>query len=139
MKARIKWRSDVSFAGESESGHTIIMDGAPAAGGHNQGPRPMELVLLGMGGCTSFDVVTILRKARQDIVDCVAELDAQRAETDPKVFIKIHVHFIVSGRKLDVRKVERAIELSSQKYCSATRMLAKTAEITHDFEVIDVA
>lgn len=139
MKARITWRGEVSFAADSGSGHTIVLDGAPEAGGRNQGPRPMELVLLGLGGCTAFDVVTILRKARQDIVDCVVELEAERAAEAPKVFTRIHVHFVVSGKKLDPKKVERAIELSSTKYCSATAMLRKTAQITHDFELIDVS
>ncbi len=139
MKGKITWRGEVSFAADSGSGHTIVLDGAPEAGGRNQGPRPMELVLLGLGGCTAFDVVTILRKARQDIVDCVVELEAERAAEAPKVFTRIHVHFIVSGKKLDPKKVERAIELSSTKYCSATAMLRKTAQITHDFELIDVS
>ena len=136
MKATIKWRGDASFSGEADSGHTVIMDGAPEFGGRNQGHRPMELVLIGMGGCTAFDVVSILRKSRQDVTDCVAELEAERADTIPKVFTRIHVHFVVSGRGLDPKKVARAVELSSNKYCSASRMLAKTADITHDYEII---
>ena len=135
MRARIKLVEGVSFLGESESGHTILMDGAPDAGGRNLGPRPMETVLLGMGGCTCFDVVHILRKGRQDVTDCVAEISAERASTDPKVFTKIHVHFIVTGRALKTEQVERAIALSAEKYCSASIMLGKTAQITHDFEV----
>jgi putative redox protein len=135
MKARIKWVEGVSFLGQSESGHAVLMDGAPEAGGRNLGPRPMETVLIGAGACTSFDVVHILRKARQDITDCVAEINAERAETDPKVFTKIHVHFIVTGRSLKTEQVERAIHLSAEKYCSASIMLGKTAEITHDFEI----
>jgi putative redox protein len=137
MKATIKWTGEIGFAGKAESGHTIRMDGAPEAGGQNKGSRPMEVVLIGMGGCTAFDVVHILRKSRQEITDCVAEVEAQRAETDPKVFTHIHIHFIVSGKDLDPKKIQHAIELSATKYCSASIMLAKTAKITHDFEMID--
>lgn len=138
MKASIKWTGNVSFTGTSDSGHPIIMDGAPESGGQNQGARPMELVLIGMGGCTAFDVVTILRKSRQEISSCVAEIDAQRAKTDPKVFTHIHIHFVVSGKNLDHNKLRHAIELSATKYCSASIMLGKTAEITHDFEIVEV-
>lgn len=138
MKATIKWTGDASFAGAADSGHTVIMDGAPEHGGRNRGTRPMELVLIGMGGCTAFDVVSILRKSRQDITDCVAELDAERSDTIPKVFTRIHVHFIVKGRGLDPKKVERAIELSGKKYCSASTMLGKTAKITHDYEIVAI-
>lgn len=136
MKATIKWTGDVSFSGEADSGHTVVMDGSPELGGRNRGHRPMELVLIGMGGCTALDVVTILRKSRQDVADCVAELEAERADTIPKVFTRIHVHFIVSGKDLDPKKVARAVELSANKYCSVSRMLAKTAHITHDYEII---
>ncbi|OGI50376.1 MAG: peroxiredoxin [Candidatus Muproteobacteria bacterium RIFCSPHIGHO2_01_FULL_61_200] len=136
MKANIKWTGGVSFAGTADSGHTVIMDGALEAGGQNQGARPMELVLIGMGGCTAFDVVHILRKSRQDISDCVAEIEAKRAETDPKVFTNIHIHFIVTGKNLDAKKVQHAIELSATKYCSASIMFGKTAKITHDFEIV---
>ena len=135
MKARIKLIEGVSFAGETGSGHAVVMDGAPESGGRNLGPRPMEMLLLGLGGCTSFDVVHILRKGRQDIRDRVAEVEAERAESDPKVFTRIHVHFIVSGVSLDPRRVEQAIRLSAEKYCSASIMLAKTAQVTHDFEI----
>jgi putative redox protein len=135
MKARIKWIENVSFLGESESGHALVMDGAPDAGGRNLGARPMEMLLIGMGGCSSFDVVTILKKARQHITDCVAEIEAERAESIPKVFTRIHVHYIVTGNNLSTAQVERAIKLSSEKYCSATIMLAKTAQVTHDFEI----
>ena len=135
MKARIKWIEGVSFAGQSESGHTVVMDGPPDAGGKNLGVRPMEMLLLGMGGCTAFDVVHILRKSRQPVSDCVAEIDAERAETDPKVFTKIHVHFIVKGQGLDPRRVEQAIKLSAEKYCSASIMLGKVADVSHDFEI----
>jgi len=138
MKGRVKWVEGMSFVGESNSGHAVVMDGPPEFGGRNLGLRPMEMVLLGMGGCTAFDVVSILKKKRQAIVDCVAELEAERAATEPKVFTKIHVHFIVKGHKLDPQAVQKAIELSAEKYCSASIMLAKTATITHDFEVLDV-
>ena len=135
MKARIKWIEGVSFAGQSESGHTVVMDGPPDLGGKNLGVRPMEMLLLGMGGCTAFDVVHILRKSRQPISDCVAEVDATRADTDPKVFTRIHVHFILSGKGLDPKRVDQAIKLSAEKYCSASIMLGKVADVTHDFEI----
>lgn len=137
MKARIKWVEHVTFVGESGSGHAVVMDGPPENGGRNLGVRPMEMVLLGLGGCTAFDVVDILKKARQDVVDCAVELQAERADTHPKVFTKIHIHFIVSGRSIKEAHVKRAIDLSAEKYCSASIMLGKTAEITHDFEIID--
>lgn len=136
MKATITWTGDVSFTGRADSGHTITMDGAPDAGGQNKGSRPMEVVLIGTGGCTAFDVVHILKKQRQDVTACTADMEAQRADTDPKVFTRIHVHFKVTGRNLDPKKVAHAIELSATKYCSASIMLGKTAEITHDFEII---
>jgi putative redox protein len=139
VKATIKWVGDVAFEGSADSGHTVTMDGAPDSGGHNRGCRPMELVLIGMGGCTSFDVIHILKKGRQDVTDCVAHIDARRADADPKVFTKIHIHFVVTGRKLDAKRVENAIRLSAEKYCSASIMLGKTAEISHDFEVIEAA
>ncbi len=137
MKARIKWVEEVTFLGESESGHSLIMDGAPENGGRNLGMRPMELVLLGMGGCTSFDIIHILKKARQPVSDCVVEINAQRAESIPKVFTRIHVHFIISGTGLKETQVKRAVKLSAEKYCSASLMLGKTAEITHDYEIIE--
>jgi len=124
--------------GESETGHAVILDGAPEAGGRNLGMRPMEMLLIGMGACTSFDVVTILRKARQPIVDCVAEIEAERADSVPKVFTRIHVHFVVGGKGLSPAQVERAVKLSAEKYCSASIMLGKTAEVTHDFEIVEV-
>jgi putative redox protein len=135
MRARVKWIEGVSFIGESESGHAVVMDGAPDAGGRNIGMRPMELLLVGMGGCSSFDVVTILKKARQPITDCVAEITAERADEVPKVFTKIHVHYVVTGNNLAANQVERAINLSIEKYCSASLMLSKTAVITHDYEI----
>ena len=136
MKARVKWVEQVSFLGETESGHAVLMDGAPAAGGRNLGPRPMEMLLLGAGGCTSFDVISILKKSRQAVSDCYVELEAERAETDPKVFTKIHMHFVVTGKDIKPEAVEKAIKLSAEKYCSASIMLGQTAAITHDFEVI---
>ena len=138
MKATIKWIDGVSFVGESESGHAVVLDGPPSAGGRNIGIRPMELLLIGMGGCSAFDVVSILTRGRQDLVDCRAELSAERAEEDPKVFTRIHVHYVVSGRGLKAATVERAIKLSAEKYCSASIMLGKTAEVTHDYEIVDV-
>jgi putative redox protein len=135
MKVRVKWVEGVSFIGESETGHAVVLDGAPENGGRNIGMRPMEMLLIGMGGCTSFDVVTILKKARQPIVDCVAEISAERADEVPKVFTKIHVHFVVTGDNLNATQVERAVKLSAEKYCSASIMLSKAVEITHDYEI----
>ena len=138
MKATIKWVDGVMFLGESGSGHTVVMDGPEDAGGRNMGVRPMELLLLGVGGCSSFDVINILKKGRQQVTDCRAELTAQRADAVPAVFEKIHLHFVVSGKGLDSEKVKRAVELSAEKYCSASIMLGKAGvEITHDFEVVD--
>ncbi len=136
MKMRIKWNDGVSFLGETESGHTVLMDGAPEVGGRNLGLRPMELVLMGTGGCTASDVVMILKKSRQDISDCIVEIEAERATKDPKVFTRIHYHFILTGNNLKPQQVDRAINLSAEKYCSASIMLGKTAEITHDFEIV---
>lgn len=140
MKARVKWlgTEGMSFLGESGSGHVTMMDGAPEAGGRNLAPRPMELVLIGTGGCTCFDVVMILRKSRADVRDCVVAIDSDRAASDPKVFTRIHMHFTVTGRGLKTEQVKRAIDLSAEKYCSASIMLAKTAAITHDFTIVDV-
>jgi putative redox protein len=137
MKARIKWVDDVTFVASADSGHALVMDGAPEAGGRNLGPRPMELVLMGAGGCTSFDVVHILRKGRHTISGVEVEMDAERAAEDPKVFTRIHLHFIVKGENLKPEAVERAIRLSAEKYCSASIMLGKTADITHDFEIVE--
>ena len=135
MKASIKWVENVCFVGESGSGHAIVMDGAPEGGGRNLGVRPMEAVLIGTGGCTAYDVVHILKKSRAAITDCVVEIEAERATGDPQVFTKIHFHFIVSGKGLKPQQVERAVHLSAEKYCSASIMLAKTAAITHDYEI----
>ena len=138
MKARIKWIENVTFLGETESGHCLVMDGAAEAGGRNLGPRPMETVLVGTGACSAFDVIMILKKGREAVKDCVVELSAERAGSDPKVFTKIHFHFIVTGTGLNPGKVERAIKLSADTYCSATAMLAKTANVTHDFEIVGI-
>jgi putative redox protein len=137
MKARIKWVEQVTFLAESGSGHAVVLDGAPDAGGRNLGVRPMEMLLMGLGGCSAFDVVLILRKGREEVTDCVVELEAERAETDPKVFTRIHMHYKVTGRGLAPAKVERAITLSAEKYCSASAIMAKTATITHDWEVVE--
>ena len=137
MKARIKWVEDATFLGESGSGHAVVMDGPPDMGGRDLGVRPMEMMLLGMGGCTAFDVVHILKKSRQQVTDCVAELEAERAETEPKVFTRIHVHFIVKGLELNDAKVRKAVELSAEKYCSASIMLGNAGvAISHDYEII---
>lgn len=127
----------MSFVGESESGHSVVMDGPPDSGGRNLGVRPMEMVLLGMGGCTAFDTVLILQRQRQDITDCHVELSAERADTVPKVFTRIHVHYIVKGKALDEKKVARAVEMTAEKYCSVSIMLAKSVDVTHDFEIIE--
>ena len=137
MKARVKWLDNMSFVGESGSGHSVVMDGSPDAGGRNLAARPMEMVLIGMGGCTAFDVVMILKKARQPIEDCIVELSAERAEEVPKVFTKIHVHYIVKGKGLSEKQVEKAVHLTAEKYCSVSIMLAATATVTHDFEIIE--
>ena len=135
MKVRIKWIENVAFLGEGDSGHALVMDGAPEGGGRNLGPRPMETVLIGTGGCTAYDVVHILRKSRAPVTDCVVDIDAERAQQDPKIFTKIHFHFVVTGRGLKPEQVARAVHLSAEKYCSASIMLGKMAEITHDFEI----
>ena len=137
MKARVKLLENVSFVAQSGSGHSVVMDGPPDDGGQNLGVRPMEMLLMGLGGCTAFDVMLILRRGRQDVTDCVVELEAERADEPPKVFTRIHVHFIVTGRALAEKHVKRAVELSAEKYCSASFMLAKTAEITHDYEIVE--
>jgi len=137
MKSKVNWVGGAAFVGESPGGHRIVMDGPPEGGGRNLGPRPMETLLLGMGACASYDVVSILRKGRQALQDCQVEIEAERAEEEPKVFTRIHLHFIVSGHELDEKRVERAITLSAEKYCSASIMLGKTAEITHTFEIRD--
>lgn len=137
MKARIKWIEGVAFLGEAGSGHGVVIDGAPESGGRNLGVRPMELVLMGAAACTAYDVVSILKKARQPVADCTVEAQAERAETPPRVFTKIHLKYAVAGRGLDRRQVERAVALSKDTYCSATRMLGKTAEITFEIAIVD--
>ncbi|WP_227458213.1 OsmC family protein [Cupriavidus pauculus] len=139
MECKVTWMGPegMSFIAQTGSGHIVAMDGAPDGGGNNLAPRPMEMVLLGTGGCTAYDVVLILKRGRQDVRGCSVKLEAARADADPKVFTKINFHFTVTGRNLDAAKVERAIELSHEKYCSASIMLAKTAEITHTMEIVE--
>ncbi|MCX7179345.1 MAG: OsmC family protein [Proteobacteria bacterium] len=137
MECKVSWHSGTSFIAETGSGHILAMDGPPEAGGRNLAPRPMETVLAGTGGCTAFDVVMILQRSRQEVSGCEVMLTAARAETDPKVFTRIHMHFVVTGKGLKAESVERAIKLSAEKYCSASIMLGKTAEITHDWEIVD--
>ena len=142
MECTVRWvgpQAGMSFIGESGTNHAVLMDGAPEAGGRNLGPRPMEMVLIGTGGCTAFDVVMILQKGRQAVSDCVVKLSATRAETDPKVFTSIDFHFVVSGNKLSEASVERAVKLSHEKYCSASIMLAHSVNMTHSFEIIDTS
>jgi putative redox protein len=139
MEVKVSWNgpSGMSFRAQTGSGHMVTMDGAPDGGGHNLAPRPMEMVLLGTGGCTAYDVVLILKRGREDVRGCDVTLKAERAETDPKVFTNIHFHFTVTGTGLRENIVERAVSLSHDKYCSASIMLAKTAEITHSFEIVE--
>lgn len=135
MQTSLTWAGGAAFVGHTPSGHKIVMDGPPEGGGRDLGPRPMETLLLGMGACTSYDVISILKKARQDIQDCRIEIEAQRAEVDPKVFTAIRVHFTFIGRDIQEKQVQRAIHLSAEKYCSASIMLGKTARITHTFDI----
>jgi putative redox protein len=135
LKAKIKWMQDVSFKGSSDSGHEVILDGPKELGGKDLGMRPMEMMLIGMGGCTSFDVVTILKRSRQQITGCIAEIEAIRADEIPKVFTSIHIHFLIKGIDLQEKAIKRAIELSANKYCSASIMLGKSVKITHDFVI----
>jgi putative redox protein len=136
MKVTVKWVEERAFLGESGSGHTVVMDGPPDHGGRNIGIRPMEMILLGVGGCSSFDVMDILQKGRHEVLDCVVEVTAERVDAVPSVFSKIHLHFKVTGRNLKETIVERAVKLSAEKYCSASIMLGKSVDITHDYEVI---
>ncbi|MBT4553444.1 MAG: OsmC family protein [Candidatus Thioglobus sp.] len=135
MKITVRWVNDMTMVGESASGHAIVMDGPEEAGGNNLGIRPMEMLLLGMGGCTTIDVLSMLKKMREKVRDCRAEITAERADEHPKVFTKIHIHFVIEGTNLDEKKVGKAIGLSADKYCSASIMLGKTAVVTHDFEI----
>ena len=138
MKASVKWTDGRQFVAESGSGHSVVIDGPPDHGGRNTGPRPMELLLMGMGGCTSFDILNILEKARAEVTDCVATIEAERADEVPSVFTKIHVHFTVSGKGLKEKQVARAVELSAEKYCSASIMLTQGGvEVTHSYSIID--
>jgi putative redox protein len=138
MECTVRWSGvGMSFAAETGSNHLVSMDGAPDGGGRNLAPRPMEMVLVGLGGCSAYDVVVILKKSGQEVTGCEVKLDGERAETDPKVFTKIHMHFVVRGRALKRNLVEHAIRLSHEKYCSATAMLAKTAQVTKDFEIVE--
>jgi putative redox protein len=138
MECKVKWiEGSMSFLAETGSGHVVAMDGPPEAGGRNLAPRPMEMLLAGTGGCTAFDVVSILKKGRHAVTGCDVEVHADRADTDPKVFTRIHFHFRVRGKQLRPEAVSRAVELSSEKYCSASIMLGKTASITHEVEIID--
>ncbi|WP_018150580.1 OsmC family protein [Leeia oryzae] len=139
MKARVKWVEERSFLAMSESGHAVLMDGPPDAGGRNLGPRPMEMLLMGAGGCSAYDVVMILEKGRHAVTGCEVEVSAERAATDPKIFTRIHLQFTVTGKALKPEAVERAVALSAEKYCSATIMLSKTAEVTHSVEVVEAA
>lgn len=137
MKARVKWLEDMAWVGESGSGHAVVMDGPPDLGGRNLGVRPMEMLLLGMGACAGVDVVHILKKSRQAVSDCAVEVYAERAESEPRVFTRIRIHFVVSGRGLNQKHVARAVSLSAEKYCSASIMLGKTAEVSHSFELCE--
>ncbi|MBH3339665.1 OsmC family protein [Pseudomonas sp. NY15367] len=139
MKARVQWAGEALFLGESGSGHAVVMDGPPEAGGRNLGIRPMEMLLIGLGGCSNFDVVSILRKGRQPVESCEVFLDAERAGEEPKVFTKIHLHFVVKGRGLKEAQVKRAVELSAEKYCSASIMLGRAGvDISHDYEIVEL-
>ena len=135
MKATVKWLDGVAFVGETGSGHAVVLDGAPAAGGRNIGPRPMETILVGLGACSAFDVVTILRKSRQAVTDCRVELEAERADTVPAVFTRIRMVFVVCGKELRESAVRRAVDLSAEKYCSATAMLRASVEIIHEYRI----
>ncbi|MBD3754426.1 MAG: OsmC family protein [Gammaproteobacteria bacterium] len=138
MKAIVKWQGGLAFEGQTDSGHSIVMDAAPEVGGENKGARPMEMVLLGLGGCSSIDVVMMLNKSQPDQVkDCQVEITAERADSVPKVFTQIHMHFKVYGTDLNPKKVERAVNLSAEKYCSVSKMLEATVQMTHDFEIIE--
>ncbi len=135
---KVKWKGGMAFEATSEMGHNVIMDAAASVGGADSGPRPMEMVLMGLGGCTSIDVVMMLKKSQPELVtDCEVEIEAERAEGTPSVFTKIHVHFKITGKELNVKKVERAVNLSAEKYCSVSKMLEATVEMSHDYEIVD--
>lgn len=135
MEANLRWQGGMQFLAEADSGHALVMDGPPDLGGRNTGVRPMEMILMGLGGCTGIDVVHILKKSRQAVDDVEVKLNAERADTDPKVFTKIHVHFVVKGENLNEKHVARAVDLSAEKYCSASLMLRASVEITHSYEM----
>jgi len=139
MTARVKWVEQRTFLGESGSGHTVVMDGSPDAGGRDLGVRPMEMLLLGLGGCTAFDVVDILQRGREPVIDLAIEIEGERSDEIPKIFKKINVRYVVTGPGLNPDKVDRAVKLSAEKYCSATIMLGAVAEITHDIKIVDPA
>ncbi len=138
METQLKWAGNAAFIGRASSGHTVVMDGPAEGGGRNLGPRPMEMLILGMGACSTYDVVSILKKSRQEITDCEVKITSHRADSDPKVFTDIQLHFIVSGKGLKEKQVKRAIKLSAEKYCSASIMLGATANITHDYDIINI-
>lgn len=137
MECKVTWGNGMTFIAETGSGHLVAMDGAPEGGGRNLAPRPMEMLLLGTGGCTAYDVVLILKRSRQNVAGCEVSLQAERADTEPRVFTRIHLRFKVTGRDLKPETVERAIKLSAEKYCSASIMLSKTAQITHEWEILE--
>lgn len=137
MNIKVSWAGEAAFIGESGSGHKVVMDGPPEGGGRDLGPRPMEMLLLGTGACSSYDVISILKKSRQNVKNCQVEISSERADSEPKVFTKIHLHFKIAGVDLKEKQVERAVSLSAEKYCSASIMLGKTAEVSHDYEILD--
>lgn len=137
MRARVSLIDGVSFEGTAESGHRVVMDGPPELGGQDKGTRPMEMLLLGLGGCSAFDVVHMLRKGRVEMTDCEVQVEAERAAQAPKVFTRIHLHFVISGKEVPESKVRRAVQLSAEKYCSASIMFSQVARVTHDFEIIE--
>jgi len=138
LEIKVRWAGNAAFVGQSSSGHKVVMDGPAEGGGRDLGPRPMEMLLMGTGGCSSYDVVSILKKARQDVSACDVVISSERAESEPKVFTKIHIHFKISGTNLKEKQVERAVSLSAEKYCSASIMLGAMAEISHDYEILEV-
>ncbi|HAI69507.1 MAG TPA: OsmC family protein [Gammaproteobacteria bacterium] len=139
MKARIKWVENACLMAEAESGHGVVIDGAAEIGGRNLGVRPMEMILMGLGGCTAMDVLSILKKQRQNVTDCVIEVNGERREQTPKIFTDIHIHYIITGRDLKNNLVKRAVDLSAETYCSVSAMLGKSANITHDYEIVELA
>ena len=138
MKVRVKWTDHMAFIGESGSGHAVVIDSAPEAGGRDLGARPMEMVLIGLGSCSAIDLLLILQKSRQQVEDCYVEIEAERADVIPKVFTKIHMHYVIEGKNLGDKQVQRAVSLAAEKYCSVSAMLEKTAVLTHDYEIIEV-